>query len=299
MAEQRDVFPALDRRERELTRVFRQAQATIVAQVRVALAAGQLERAQDRRLALAAVVATLDRLGAEVSPLARELVRAAVAQGAERAAKGISLVPAGPLDQGAFFQVSQAAVDTLTSTMLGRTDLAVRTVGRTVEDVYARAGRRAALRAVLGTEGSPRAARRQLVQDLLRDRDVRRLVRQDGVTGFVDRAGKRWALDTYAEMVVRTTTREAVVQGSLARMAAHGVNLARVSRHASPCDVCAPWEGVLVSLDGQTTAFQGEAVSSLGALPGGGPPFHPNCRHTLQPVAARIEALRRELQEAR
>lgn len=296
MSEQRRDRFEVDEAARDLARVFRDAQTVIVAQVRAALATGNLARARDRRLALAAVVATLDRLGAEVTPLARDIVRDAVRQGADQAARDLTRLPAGPPDPVVFFSVSQEAVDTLTSQILGRMDLAIRTVGRTVEDVYAKAGRRAALRAVLGADGSPQAARRQLVQDLLRDRDVRRLVRQDGVTGFVDRAGKRWALDTYAEMVVRTTTREAVVQGSLARMAAHGINLARVSRHASSCDVCKPWEGALVSLDGQTTAFQGEAVASLGALPNSGPPFHPRCRHTLQPVASRIEALRRELQ---
>lgn len=295
MADQRDVFP-VDQRAKDLARVFVEAQRTIVAQVQAALATENLARAQNRRLALSAVVATLDRLGATVGPMARALIADAVDQGAHAALTDLDRLRIPEMDRAAFFSVSREAVDTLTDSILGRTDLAARTVGRTVQDVYAKAGRRAALRAVLGVEGSPRSARRQLVQDLLRDRDVRRLVAGDGVTGFVDRAGKRWALSSYAEMVVRTTTREAVSQGALARMAAHGVNLARISTHASACDICRPWEGKLVSLDGNTTEFQGEAVAGIGALPNGGIPLHPRCRHSWRPVASRIETIRRELE---
>lgn len=294
MAVVRDVFP-VDERAAELARVFAGAQRTIVAQVRAALLSDNLASAQRRRLQLAAVIATLDQIGATVDPLARRIVRDAVEQGSQRVVPELRRLDLPMLDSAAFNAVSIEAVETLTSTMLGRTDLALRTVGRTVEDVYAKAGRRAAMRAVLGADGSPRAARRELVTELLRDRDVRRLVQQDGVTGFVDRAGKRWALNSYAEMVVRTTTREAVTAGALSRMVAHGVDLARISSHSSSCDICKPWEGRLVSLDGQTADFAGEHVASLGAVPNGGPPLHPNCKHSLQPVAARIEMLRREL----
>jgi hypothetical protein len=182
----------------------------------------------------------------------------------------------------------------LQDSILGRLDAARQTVGRTVDDLYARAGRRAALRAVLGEAGSPEAAKRRMFADLMRDRAVRRMVNEGGF-GFVDKAGKRWALDTYSEMAVRTVTREAVVQGAIARMASHGIDLARVSSHASACAICVPWQGRLVSLDGQRPDYEGEAVTDLSSLPNGGPPFHPNCRHTLQPVSVAVEDFRRQL----
>jgi hypothetical protein len=136
-----------------------------------------------------------------------------------------------------------------------------------------------------------------MMQDLMRDPRIKRTVMKGGA-GFVDKAGRQWALSDYADMAVRTTTREAVVQGSIARMASHGVDLARVTTHASSCPVCKPWEGRLVTLDGHTTDFAGEAVTDLSSLPNGGPPFHPRCRHTIAPVASRIETLRRELAAA-
>lgn len=287
------VYPYEDRLE-DFMRIVRMAQQTIAAQVRAALDSGDAFTAERRRLQLAAVQATLDRLAAEIDPLAGELVRDAYQQAADQAAREIrDLQINAPEVPGAFAGVSSEAIATLQESITGRLGAARDTVGRTINDTYARAGRRATVRAVLGAEGSPRAAARQLRNELLRDRDVARMVR-DGGFGFVDSAGKRWNLDTYSEMAVRTTTREAVVQGAIARMASHNITIARVSRHGDSCQICLPWQGRLVSLDGTTTDYQGEAISDLGALPNGGPPFHPNCRHSLQPVSTRIEDFRRE-----
>ena len=276
-----------DARARELARIYASAQRAIVAQVQTALRTGNLFQATERRMQLAAVLALLDQLGAATDPLARDLARQAFTDGSSLAARRLAKtagVRIGSVQVPASFTgVSREAVLTLEDSILGRLRTARQTVGRRVDDVYARAGRRQALRSLLGAEGSPRAATRALTRDLQRR----------GATAFVDKAGKRWALDTYSEMVVRTVTREAVVQGQLTRMASHGVNLARVSTHASSCTICVPWQGKLVSLDGSTSDFQGEAVADLGAVPA--PPYHPNCRHTLEPVVQEIEMLRQQM----
>ena len=276
-----------DARARELARIYASAQRAIVAQVQAALRTGNLHAATERRMQLAAVLALLDQLGAATDPLARDLARQAFADGSALAAKDLAKaagVRIGSVQVPASFTgVSRDAVLTLEDSILGRLRTARQTVGRRVDDVYARAGRRQALRSLLGAEGSPRAATRALSRDLQRR----------GATAFVDKAGKQWALDTYSEMVVRTVTREAVVQGQLTRMASHGVNLARVSTHSSSCSICVPWEGRLVSLDGATADFQGEAVADIGAVPV--PPYHPHCRHTLEPVVQEIELLRQEM----
>ena len=97
--------------------------------------------------------------------------------------------------------------------------------------------------------------------------------------------------ELYAEMVVRTTTRQAVVQGQVDRMASHGVNLARVSTHSSSCPICIPLEGKLISLDGTVSEYQGEPVADSSSLP----PLHPNCRHTIYPVVAAVDATRERM----
>lgn len=278
-----------DRRARELARIYAGAQREITRQVLAALRDGNMQRAAERRMQLSAVLALLDQIGADADPVARDLVRQAFNDGstlvANSVAQQIGVSVSAVQVPASFTGVSREAVIALEDSILGRLRTARQTVGRQVDDVYARAGRRQALRALLGAEGSPRAATRALSAD----------IRRRGATGFVDRARKRWALDTYSEMAVRTVTREAVVQGQLARMASHGVNLARVSTHSSACSICVPWQGRLISLDGSVGDFQGEAVADIGSAPM--PPFHPNCRHTLEPVVVEIEMLRQSMLE--
>jgi hypothetical protein len=45
--------------------------------------------------------------------------------------------------------------------------------------------------------------------------------------------------DPYAEMVARTTTREAMTEGTIDRLHEHGITLAQVSAYNAP-DFCIP-----------------------------------------------------------
>jgi hypothetical protein len=279
----------------DLLKLYRQAQRTIAAQVRAAILDEDLRSARIRAAQLAEVLKVLEDLGVSTDGDAVHLVNDAWHESADRVAEQIvGLHIDAPEIPGTFAGISRDSLVALEDSILGRLGDARRTVGRTVDDIYGRAGRRAAVRAVLGADGSPDAARKALMRDLTKDRTVARLIEKGGVA-FVDRAGRGWTLESYSDMAVRTVTREAVTQGALARMAAHGINLARVSRHADACIVCKPWEGRLVSLDGQTADYEGEAVTDLASLPNGGPPFHPRCRHSLQPVSVRLDQFRREL----
>lgn len=264
-------------------RIVAAAQRELILHVRQALRA-DLSRRGEQLLQLARVTAVLDQLGAYVDPEARRMVADAYDQaGARTGQQVLALGVRGPV-----VGVNPDAVAVLQDSVVSSLrDGRVR-VGRQVQDVYARAGRQAATRAVLGAEGSPRSAARRLASDLLKDRQIARMA---GGPGFVDAAGRTWGIDRYSAMTVRTVTREAVVQGSVDRMVGHGVTLARVSTHGGACKICVPFEGKLIDLAGNGEGFGGE-VPITGPLP----PYHPNCAHTISPVAVRIERLRRELQ---
>lgn len=276
-----------ERRARDLSNAYRDAQRIIVAEIRTAVEAGDTAGAERRRQQLTSVLRTLDQLGRRTSPEAREIVQQAFEQSVARTGREIAQIGVSNTVPASFAGVSADAVQALQDSIVDRLDNARRTVGRQVGDVFARQQRRAAMLSLLGAHGSPDTAAAGLRQALERR----------GQTAFVDIAGRRWALADYADMAVRTVTREAVVEGSIARMTANGVNLARVSAHASSCEICKPWEGRLVSLDGSSTDYEGEAVTDLSSMPNSGPPFHPRCGHSLHPVAVRIEAIRRQLQE--
>jgi hypothetical protein len=278
------AFP-FEQRLPALIRAYRDAQRDIARQVREALLAGQLDRAAERQRQLFAVVALLDELGQDTDPKVRKLIADAFEEAGDLTSTQIVRIGVDPPSSLSFGGVNREAVLTMQDAILGRLAEGRRTVGRRIEDLFARAGRRQTVMSLLGATGSRRAASRGLVEQL----------RERGVKAFVDRAGREWALDTYAEMHMRTVTREAVVEAAKIRMAAAGVNVARVSSSGNPCSICAPWQGVLVSLDGSTRAMGSVPVADLGALPNGGPPFHPRCRHTLMPEVALIENIKREM----
>jgi len=273
--------------------VVRSAQETLVTQIESAIRSGDLGSAVRRQAQLQAVEHTLAQLAATANPLASQMVLEAWHQGADRAAKQIAELPIdAPEKLGVFNGVSLEAVQAMQTSLVQSLDAATQNLGRRVRDVYAREQRRAVLRAVLGASGSPDAASKDLQAALMRDKAVQKAVR-DGGTAFEDAAKRRWKLDVYSNMATRTVTREAVVQGAVARMVSHGIAIARVSTHAGSCEICLPFQGTLVALGPDTPAeYRGEAVSDTGEIP----PFHPNCAHSLEPVAATIDSLREQLE---
>jgi hypothetical protein len=119
-----------------------------------------------------------------------------------------------------------------------------------------------------------------------------RLVAQ-GITGFVDKAGRRWQLTSYVEMATRTGVAQAAVEGHLDRLADLGVDLVIVSDAPQECHLCRPWEGKVLSRgdaskgivhvqhatqDDITVSFHlaGTVAEAIAAGL-----MHPNCRHSL------------------
>lgn len=89
--------------------------------------------------------------------------------------------------------------------------------------------------------------------------------------------GRKVTLEAYAEMVGRTTTGRSALAGSLARYQEAGYDLVLVSAHFRTCQLCAPWEGEILSQTGQSEKYQPlQTAIDQGLL-------HPNCAHGLVP----------------
>lgn len=88
---------------------------------------------------------------------------------------------------------------------------------------------------------------------------------------------------TYAEMVVRTRTAEAQREGQIERQVSVGLDLAQITGSNS-ANFCTRFVGLVVVVRGPAR----DGYMALSDLPGGGPPFHPNCTKNL---AAYVEDL--------
>ncbi|MEX8058586.1 phage minor capsid protein [Microbacterium sp. 16-032] len=74
----------------------------------------------------------------------------------------------------------------------------------------------------------------------------------EGITGFVDRGGRRWTIGAYAEMAGRTSVARAFNDAGVWRMQRSAINLGTIVGSLDACKRCAPWIGKIVSLDGMT-----------------------------------------------
>lgn len=162
--------------------------------------------------------------------------------------------------------VHQEAITQLARTVVEDLDHVTGGVGRAVRDAY----REATLRGVTSgeTEGlTRREVSKRIVGDL----------KERGVTGFTDKSGREWAMGDYAEMAARTTTREASWQGTANRMLEVGLDLVEISEHAESCELCAPWQGQVVSMTGETEGYPTLAEAEAEGF------GHPNCVHDILP----------------
>lgn len=106
-----------------------------------------------------------------------------------------------------------------------------------------------------------------------------------GITAFVDKAGRHWSLQSYGNMAVRTTARQAQVAAVLT---ADDYDLWQIVKIGSTCPVCAPLEGRVYSKSGTNPDYPPLSLA-FGKIDPGGPDgltntylnIHPNCLHAI------------------
>lgn len=256
-----------DRQVDALTAVYRDAETRLTLQVERALTSGQLGTATYRQAQLQQVLVLLGQLHAAATPQAVATVQASYQEGIQIAnLAGI---------RTSFSGIHREAVSALTQSLNGRLGDGMSRIGRQVDDMFRHEGSRLAVLHL--AEGSTRAeASTDMAQSLTRQ----------GVSAFTDRAGRDWGLPRYTEMAIRTTTREAVSQGTRNRLVEGGLDLVEWDGNGENCDECAALDGTVYSLTGATDGYP-----MLEQMP----PLHPNCTCVLTPSSVTFETLEREL----
>ena len=127
-----------------------------------------------------------------------------------------------------------------------------------------------------------------------RQNAVRRALKRisdEGLTGFIDRAGREWSPEAYVNMVTRTTVHNTAIQATKARMEDFGTSVFQVSSHAGARPLCYPYQGKFYSWDntsGEIELGNGQRVryEPLNSTSYGEPAglFGINCGHSPIPV---------------
>ena len=168
---------------------------------------------------------------------------------------------------GEITDASMTAMATLQSALVGRVE----------PDIYRRVG----LEQVALRQATGQGVYKQLPGFV-------EALRREGVTAFVDKAGRHWSLHTYCSMVSRTTSRQAEVLAVLTADPGH--DLYQISSHNTTCELCAPYEGRVYSKSGIDPDFP-PLAAAFGKVDPNGPDtlantwlnIHPNCLHVLIP----------------
>lgn len=116
-------------------------------------------------------------------------------------------------------------------------------------------------------------------QDLVKEMET------NGITGFTDKAGRKWSMQAYGNMAVRTTARQAEVA---ALLSSDEYDLWQITKVGTTCPVCAPLEGRVYSKSGTNPDYPPLTVAFGKVDPAGADDLsntylniHPNCLHAL------------------
>lgn len=122
-----------------------------------------------------------------------------------------------------------------------------------------------------------RTTKKSIIENLSK-KDIRERFDVEGNVAIIDRRGRRWKLDTYAEMVTRTKMTQAHVEGIRIEALERGIDLAIISSHGAK-DACRHFEGQIISMNGYTEGFP-----TYDELRRSNLIFHPNCKHKVTPI---------------
>lgn len=209
---------------------------------------------------------------AELDNLVSDAVTAAITEGATIGTKvaAIELHLAPRTNTAAVDALARETIDALTDVH----GAILRTTLDTYRTIIAEVS---APGVVTGTETRRQATQRAL--NRFADR---------GIVGFTDRAGRRWEIESYAEMATRTASGRAMVNGRVEQYTAAGRTLVIVSNAPQECSKCRPFEGKLLSLDGEHVGTRQGGIVVVDTLDGARSRGfqHANCRHDLRPFVA-------------
>jgi len=105
-------------------------------------------------------------------------------------------------------------------------------------------------------------------------KDIISTLEDEGFRVLITRAGTRWSLDSYAEMLARTHLIKSGNEGVVNRTREAGSDIVEVLEQDPQDDICEEMDGKIFSISGDS-----ENYDKLDDFP----PFHPNCRGTLLP----------------
>lgn len=129
-------------------------------------------------------------------------------------------------------------------------------------------------------------------------------MKENGIIGFIDHAGRRWSAEAYAAMDIRTTVANTARAAVWETNQNFGNDLYQVSSHDGARPLCYPWQGKVISsndrsgvtydLDGNEITIYAQSDTSYGQPAG---LFGINCKHYPTPFIPGVSTVRADPQD--
>lgn len=267
--------PIDDKRIAKLTTTFKRAYIDITAEISTATNFG----VANRKAILAQIDAILTDLGTNVAEFVEKDIALNYEIGANDAVKQLSNVGAPINVAEGFNRIHKEAIAALVDDTARAFGESLTGVSRSANLLLGKATREMITQKI---------AKGQIGGEALREvrQQIKGVLQEQGLSALVDKGGRTWDLDRYAEMLYRTKVVESRNRGLANRLAENEYDLVEVSSHGAD-DVCGSWEGKILSLTGATPGYDTVADAEADGL------FHPNCRHAIN---ALIPSLARQTQ---
>lgn len=107
-----------------------------------------------------------------------------------------------------------------------------------------------------------------------------KIFKKDGVESFRDKAGRKWTIEAYSQMVVRSNARQTATQTQFDRLDEYDIDLVEISSHLGARPKCEPYQGRVYSRSGSNPNYPPFSDTSYGEIDG---LFGINCGHSMYP----------------
>jgi hypothetical protein len=251
----------------DLIDIYHSAYKDISENIIDATAAGKIRKAQT----LAQIKGTLKDLDDDVDSWIRKEIPQYYLDGANQAVQDLKAMGVDITKSANFAVINKEAITALTDdTALafaeGMTGI-YRNAGRIISETQKRQ-----LNFIIA-EGTLKGDARKAIANTVASK-----LEEEGLSVLVDKGGRAWSFETYSDMLVRTKAVEARNQGLANRLLTSGYDLVEVSDHGTECPLCGPWEGEILSLNGETDGYDTVDDAEGEGL------FHPNCEHAINVI---------------
>ena len=202
--------------------------------------------------------------------LARIVIRDDFLSGADKVDAFMKQFKLGvsPSSSNDFFRANRSKLNAMLDAVYGDLDKAAHAVYRQMDDVYRQTLFKAEIAKNAGVY-TPEQAMDVATRDFL----------EKGINCIKYANGARVNIASYAEMVIRTSGKRALMVAEGARNQEWGVSTIQITQHGSTCPLCSPWQGRVLIDDVYSGGKPQDGPYPLLSQAMAEGLFHPNCRH--------------------